>query len=242
MTGPTSMPIYVDWYSCAQSFSGEFYGCVYSGTDVIGDDYWDMNGRFNSTRNCEWAGDIYCDQSLGSGPGGGSFGTDVSNETMRDNPYAGTLIPDCNNPQSAYERAFCTGVVPAATARSRIAAALADMDSIGGVCSSLAQLGRTLLANDELRVFANEDFRTFGGAAPENGANVDPTTNRWVVISNAFTNAFYDAAHATSPVKDKFAPRTLQQVLAHELDHLQGNSHLANDRSRTPNSQTCSRL
>lgn len=187
ISGPTSMPIYIGWYSCAQTFSGQFYNCVYSGTQVIGDDYWDMAGRFNTTRNCEWAGDVYCDQTLRAGPFGGTVGTDVSNETMFDSPDAATTIPDCAQPKNAFERAYCTGVVPGATARARITAALDDMDSIGGVCSSLAQLGRTLIANGELRVFPNGNFRAFGGGAPKNGANINPARNRWLIISDAFT-------------------------------------------------------
>jgi hypothetical protein len=93
-----------------------------------------------------------------------------------------------------------------------------------------------------VRVFAAADVPAYAGAAPTWGSFDNPAKNEWFVVSDYFVDLHSDAAHASKLPDDYWAPRTLQQVVAHELDHLNGQNHLPSDPSKTPNSQACDDL
>jgi hypothetical protein len=122
------------------------------------------------------------------------------------------------------------------------------MRAKGGVCSQLADLGDIYVANGNLHMINDQgayrdDFTQrdvhMGGAAPRYGADTS-----YIVIGSNFTGSWYDASHMTSEGSES---RTLQQLLAHELDHLHGSDHFLNpdgsyNAFRTDNSQRCSDL
>jgi hypothetical protein len=106
------------------------------------------------------------------------------------------------------------------------------MHALGGTCSTLATIGDALVSSNRIHVFKSGAF-PFGGAAPV-GAGSGP--NAYMVISTSFTDVHYDRAHAT---KGEPYRRTLQEVLAHELDHLAGQGHADPGTYTTPNSEAC---
>jgi hypothetical protein len=111
------------------------------------------------------------------------------------------------------------------------------MRAIGGVCTSLATLGTTLL-NGRLHIAAVTDnsltWYLPGGQVSKQGAGA----NGWLFIHKSWTSNHYDAQHA-----EVFASglrRTLQSTLAHELDHLEGREHVPNTGGYvTPNQLKC---
>lgn len=148
--------------------------------------------------------------------------------------------PDCTFPQNDKETAWCSGKTPSSDEDAKIRAALARMAAKGGTCAALASIGTALLNSGNLHLY-DQSWFTFGGAAPLNGGSTG-----WMALSRTWTTTFYDADHVT-PIASGGEPqhRDLQQVLAHELDHLAGSDHVGAatatpDPYNTPNSNACS--
>lgn len=149
-------------------------------------------------------------------------------------------VPKCSAPKNDKETAWCSGDSASTDERTKIQAALARMAAKGGVCASLAAIGTSLLNANSLHMY-DQSWYNFGGAAPMNGGKAG-----WVVVSRTWTATFYDTAHVT-PTGQNGEPqhRDLQQLLAHELDHLAGRDHVGSatptpDPYNTPNSNACS--
>jgi hypothetical protein len=86
-------------------------------------------------------------------------------------------------------------------------------------------------------------FPGFGGRSPVNATNDRPSVNAWTTIADNWFDAWYDKDHKSSPAHDAWAPRDSQQVLAHELDHLNGEAaHVDANPAITAHSQICSGL
>jgi hypothetical protein len=143
----------------------------------------------------------------------------------------------------ATQRAWCLGKDPNADELEKLKAALSRMKAKGGVCAQLAALGEGYLASGNLHMIDDQarywdDYEqrsiSMGAAAPRNGGNFS-----YIAIGYSWTKSWYDAQHATPEGTES---RTLQQILAHELDHLNGEDHLQNNMYRTTNSQQCSDL
>jgi hypothetical protein len=215
---------------------------------------------------CQWGGtypDCYLppdsgDPSFppvdGGGTGcctGGGGGTTAPQSPSADaSDDQGALgVPNCTaSTLHATERAWCGGRQPTADELSKIKAALERMRAKGGVCAELAGLGDAYIANTNLHMINDQaaywdDFENrnvqMGGAAPKNGGY-----SSFIVIGTSFTSSWYDASHMSYEGPGGSESRTLQQLLAHELDHLHGSDHLLNplDFYRTDNSQHCSDL
>jgi len=121
----------------------------------------------------------------------------------------------------------------------------------GDTCARLAAIGDTLLANNGIRFFdRNRDTTlTFAGAAPKGGATSAyggaKGTYAYMSISVNFVDLYYDKNHTTtqwSAIDQENVTRDLQELLAHELDHLNGANHTDSDGFFTTNSQACSGL
>jgi len=91
-------------------------------------------------------------------------------------------------------------------------------------------------------VFPDSGAPSLAGAAPQNGTVDDPEHNEWLSVNDYFAIAHPDAAHATRPPGDLYGPRSLVQVLAHELDHLKNFDHIDQAGIQTTHSQQCSGL
>jgi len=120
----------------------------------------------------------------------------------------------------------------------RIEGALARMDSLGGVCHDLAQLGSFLLSIGRIHIYVigkNGVTDDVGGGFASEGMGEDG----FMGLEYKWTDIFFDAARAArSPAGQA---RNLQTSLAHELDHLRNKDHIddAAGGYLTPNTQHC---
>jgi hypothetical protein len=237
------LPTMIAWFSCASYDGMESWTCEYTGTDVYAPDHWDYAGDLLTTSDCTYSHTTYCDQTLRSGPNRGAYGDEESNESQNHLEALSNLPPDCSNPKTIGQKAYCSGVDPTDARLTRLIAALDAMDAIGGVCSTLAAIGRRLVIEDHIKIYKQGDFPGFGGRSPPNGSNSNPSANEWTTIADNWFDAYYDKDHKSSIVHDAWAPRDLQQVLAHELDHLNGEeAHVDANPAITAHSQICSGL
>jgi hypothetical protein len=236
------VPKVVYWFECSSADLGESWQCVYIGSQEYGLDYWDDRGDLMTTSDCTYNHSQYCDQTLRSGPYNEPYGTDASNLTQRDSPDASDTPPNCTSPKNVYEQSYCKGTRPGDTQLALLNQAFDAIEQRGDVCLALAAIGRQVVANGTLRIFNQSDFHGFSGSAPTNGASVHPELNEWMTLSADWFTRWPDAAHATKPSEDRYAPRTLQRTLVHELDHLMGYAHSAqeNNPEWTPNENQCS--
>lgn len=232
-----------NWFSCATYDARISYICESIGRSPTSPDWWDGNGNWHTTKDCTFFHYSNCDSPLAAGPGGGTASTALSNNTQNDeSEYLD--MPNCSSPRNSDETAYCSGSPPTSTALTNIQAAIARMSALGGVCATMAAaLTRTLTSVPAtMTVYAGGDdrFRGFNAASAYDGT---ANGSEWVTISSFFANGYHDRAHATTAANDpKYYPRTLQQILAHEADHLAGLDHLPSNPSMTPNSQACSDL
>jgi hypothetical protein len=146
--------------------------------------------------------------------------------------------PACESPDNSAERIWCAA--PAAMSgrdAQRIAAAIARMHDIGGACASLAETLRAVFRAHLMRLFRPADYPGVGAAVPD-----PPRRRRWLLLSRDFVERFYDAKHHSANVDSHeiMRPETLQQVLAHEADHLLSLAHLDADGYLTRHTIQCS--
>jgi hypothetical protein len=144
--------------------------------------------------------------------------------------------PDCSKQQTdSLAIAWCLGAAPTGMPLLRINAAIRNMDALGGICSTLASVLNSLLTpgRGDLHIFPATAVHV-GGSAPRNGGSSGPDS--WMAISNFWTEFAWDQSHVTinEPV-----PRDLQQILAHEADHLMNNGHIDPGHYSTTNSAHC---
>ncbi|MGH7592836.1 MAG: hypothetical protein ACRELE_03150 [Gemmatimonadales bacterium] len=118
-----------------------------------------------------------------------------------------------------------------------IAAALARMTAIGGVCLTLSSTVAEMLRRGTVHLFDPAEYAHRGGAAPL-GAGV----GSYMLVSRDLITSYPDAAHRSGNVDSHGTPRpiTLQQILAHEADHLRGQGHVDPDGYLTRHALACS--
>ncbi|HUQ46028.1 MAG TPA: hypothetical protein VM033_05220 [Gemmatimonadaceae bacterium] len=178
--------------------------------------------------------------------------TSPDDATLIDPDVGGPV--DCSPAAKAAQEAkrlYCEGSTPDSLQRARISDALARMNARGGACSGLAQIGDALFNGTPIRIrlFPQALSATLSGGAPvggalrANGGKTGP--NAWMVMAKEWVDVYYDSAHATKAPFPTAAPypRTLQHLLVHELDHLNGvKDHALMGKGRTPNSAACDDL
>lgn len=146
--------------------------------------------------------------------------------------------PDCDNPDNMAERLWCTAAVPdSTTAVPVVEAAVARMQALGGVCAPLATTLAQLLRFHLVRVYDPDQLPGAGAAAPSGRS-----AHTYLLLSRDLITTFFDAAHRSGNIDSQGTPRpeTLQEVLAHEADHLLGRDHIDRDGYLTPNTLRCS--
>jgi hypothetical protein len=219
----TQPDVYEPWESCTSWDGGATFSCLDEGF-VSYLFYYDYGSEIVqvSQVNCE----------ISTCAGGANFaGLQPAHENDLIDLGVGAI--DCNVTQTEPgRRAFCKGFVPSGSRLTRIQAALNKMRAINATCAGLAAIGDALLARGDLRVFAHSDSLK-GGYAPLGGGSSGP--HSFIAIENSWTDVFFDDSHHTN----ESIHRNLQQVLAHGLDHLNGETH-TNSPSETPHSESCS--
>ncbi len=172
------------------------------------------------------------------GGGGGYVANPVPPEPTPD-LYDSSVAqdPNCQSTTNVHELAWCVGNLPSPGQRSLINAALARMSLKGGTCAVMAAVGQALLNNNKIRLTPVSANYAWGGAAP-----VSQGSAGWMLLSDYWTNVAFDIRHPNVRVDSQGVThtRTLQQLLAHEIDHLRGQGHTDFDGYDTPNANSCS--
>jgi hypothetical protein len=148
-------------------------------------------------------------------------------------------LPDCNHTDEFAEQLWCSAPPPDPRSRARILTAIGRIRRKGDACVDLAARLDWLEGAGLIRIFEPGDYPGVGGAVPPEGSGVV-----WLLLSRDFVTTYYDAAHRSGNVDSRGVPRpeTLQRVLAHEADHLDGAGHVDLDGYLTPNTVHCGDL
>ena len=127
-----------------------------------------LPGRGEGSGGCASGCDIpeFYPRDVSGGPTG-SPGTRRPTSLGNDIVEADTSDFDCDNPNGQIQAAFCASESPTGTALRKTREALNQIDSRGGKCSSLAELGRRLLRTGKLRYFDQPVAPDFGGIGSE---------------------------------------------------------------------------
>jgi hypothetical protein len=148
-----------------------------------------------------------------------------------------TTLPNCSSSSlDVLSRAWCDhSRQPAPGEQGLIDAAIFAIGARGGICATLAATMNALKApgHDALKVFTQSSFRG-AGALASNYTGVDG----FMMIATVWLNKT-----PSNPVSGGTPPvlRTLQQILAHEADHLlYGPNHADSAGYKTAHSGSCS--
>lgn len=125
-------------------------------------------------------------------------------------------------------RAWClsASLNDVAVYKTRVQSALGRLRALGGICSDLADLGDTLVANGRVRVFAHNTVREglmgtvgyVGGALPAAGGPLSKFS--FLTLNERLTKFAFDLDRP-----DAGSGLTMDVLLAHELSHLLGDEH-----------------
>ncbi|MDB4875585.1 MAG: hypothetical protein JWM41_2031 [Gemmatimonadetes bacterium] len=154
-----------------------------------------------------------------------------------------TARPDCGVAQSdSGAKAWCGGAAPTGLQNTRINNAISAMQGLGGYCSTLASTLAAVAARGDIHIYPSS-IAQFSGAAPPGGGSTG--VNSWIAIKSFWTDEAFNSFHATASPPEPVS-RDLQQILAHEADHLMGQKsasggwHTDQATFSTPHSETCS--
>ncbi|MBA3645731.1 MAG: hypothetical protein H0W63_06080 [Gemmatimonadaceae bacterium] len=200
--------------------------------------FWTIGGgHFNSVGS--WTGESVASWNGDPTPPAEVAALATPDPSATDAESAPPGLPDCSNLNSLIYTAvsWCYGTAPDPVASNRIYDALQRMNAKGGICSTLANIGYSLMVSGAIRMVDGLTWGIGGAASPSQG------NNGWLVLADYWTTTAYDSAHATVVTEREKESRTLQQLLAHELDHLNGVlPHMPNNDFETLHSQQCSDL
>lgn len=139
--------------------------------------------------------------------------------------------PDCTKSQTEQkDRVWCTTNAPTPGAQySAIQRAINNMTTLGGVCASLASIAEAALTRGDIHMFPNSAGYGFGAFSGGNG------TSAFIGLDDYWTNAAPDFDHLDGSGRD------LQEILAHEADHIytQTSTHLDSSGFTTTHSEQC---
>lgn len=190
----------------------------------------------------------------GDGSGGGSSpppgpeppDTGIPFPILTDNDFQQDLVtlPDCTETQTVFWRIdYCASQVPTGARLTRTHAALDNIEQEGGVCVNIAQRGRDILSDSQLRYFprpTNRDPKDIDGGY--GSPNVEGTDYGFVLLMDEWVDIW-----TFNPVliPDRDGTSVLvnfEFALVHEIEHAMGEPHVGNSRWITPNAKKCSGL
>ncbi len=170
----------------------------------------------------------------------GALLTNCSTSSPVPNPDATDSGPNCDHPGYPEEAIWCRALPPDSTHElPAILLALDRMGSLGGICESLAVTLSGILERGNLHLFDRWELPVAAAAAP-----LGRGVRSYLLLSREMVGTYSDAAHASANIDSRGSPepQTLQQVLAHEADHVRGLDHTDPDGYLTPNTRRCSDL
>jgi hypothetical protein len=189
---------------------------------------------------CNWRDDP---PSGGGGPGPSEWqnltipNSSLLNDQLTSPPQPPTCPPphDVNYSQNL---AWCNAPPPASNSKAeqRILNALDKMYALGGECQERAMVMTQVYIQGNLHVYSEGAAGAgVGGFAPVGEGN-----DGYVGIADTWTKYAYDENHKTKPKPGSDEPAlNLQNILAHEADHLLGWSHQGDPAWSSPHTLLC---
>ena len=139
-----------------------------------------------------------------------------------------------------YQHAWCDGAVPGTTEMTPINQALARMRAKGGDCSLLADSAAVMISNGRIRLFARDpSTQDFYGFNSNRGGGTAGGT--YILLDREFVTTHPDSASARTTSTNA---RTLQELIAHEVQHAlgygaHGGGHISNSVQYTSLTRSC---
>jgi hypothetical protein len=242
---------FTDWWQCVSFDGGNTYErCDYTGyTVTYSYIYMPAEGALytlNSPIDCSASSSVYCNNFVhGIGTANAyTIGDQLLVGPGVDNGDDSPIDAQCphavtSNSTTADSIAniLCARTPPAAGGlrQARIRDALNRMNALGGTCAALASVGLSLLSHNKILIFADNNPVA---KAMRRGAQSTPGagTSGHIAISAYWTDVAFDNAHYTT---NEIVHRTVQQLLAHELDHVVYNTGHTPTAYSTPHSELC---
>ena len=126
--------------------------------------------------------------------------------------------PVCADPGNRAEELWCTTNAPdVARELPMINAALSNMRRLNGKCAHLANTVQLMLSRRRVHLFDRDEYAGVAGLAP-----IGMGPGSWMLL-----------------LRELLSLPELQQVLAHEADHIEGESHIDLAGASTPYSAEC---
>jgi len=154
--------------------------------------------------------------------------------------------PDCTLTQPDKRNdVWCKNPPPdtGSTAHKRIQRAIDDMRAISDTCATRANILQVILNQRFIHVYPEKALPRGNTYPPLYSGAFSPLGEGeagYIGLSEVYTKFAYDSRHKTRPspyVSE--SPTWLQQVLAHEADHLMGIAGHTTDPQTTTHSQAC---
>jgi hypothetical protein len=216
-----------DWYSCAKLVSATTWECEYTGSTTTWiAASWDFPSppQYTSLMEVKVAESTCpgCPGDTQTDYGPPAYLYPPGSDDAPQKPSR----PNCNpaNIPNLDEKdvAWCQAPVPQNDQRRKLLQALDAMTAMGGVCATIAAVGRSVFDQGALRVYTPKSTGYKGGGF--GSANLG--TSGYIVINRLYTDGLYDSGRYkkfTTTLPDG-TPVTvnvnLQYIVAHEIDHL----------------------
>ena len=129
--------------------------------------------------------------------------------------------PVCDDPGNREEQLWCVTIAPdVAGELPLITAALSRMRHLGSRCAHLANTVQLMLSRQRVHLFNRDEYAGAAGLAP-----IGMGPGSWMLL-----------------LRELLGLPELQRLLAHEADHINGESHIDSAGSSTPHSIACGGL
>lgn len=126
--------------------------------------------------------------------------------------------PVCDDPANREEQLWCVTIAPdRASELPLITAALSNMRHLGGECAHLANTVQLMLSRQRVHLFNRDEYAGAAGLAP-----IGMGPGSWLLL-----------------LREVVSLPVLQQVLAHEADHIDGEAHVDSAGTMTLHSMEC---
>ncbi len=147
--------------------------------------------------------------------------------------------PDCEEEQTEPRKIdFCASLEPSGVILEKTLTAFNKIEIRGTECINIANKGRELLANRNLRYFPRPNRQnnvSAGWGIEQLDGGIALLMDEW--IDNWFDKVALVTENDGTPVKVNF-----ESILIHEIEHVLGREHVEDSQWLTPNANQCSGL
>jgi len=151
-------------------------------------------------------------------------------------------LPDCNESQiEPWKLDYCNSSEPSGVRLSKTNTALDRIEDRGPECETIANLGRSILGDGQLRFYPRPN-RTWGVAGGRGLPNVVGHENGVVLLMDEWVDDWFYNSQTAIDSDGTIVNVNFDFALTHEIEHAMEREHLSGSAWRTPNAQKCSGL